>query len=230
LEDTGVWDDGLARQQLQAVATEYLSRGRENPHWEAEMARWLEGEKALLRQWLGLEKQRFLDGWRWQAMENTFTGLQLPGWPTRIKGRLDRVDTHQTQGVMLWDYKTGAVPKLKDIEEDRSQFQLSGYLLALQQGLTAVPPHPKARAGIIGLKSSREDHLKFEDFKFSADNWREILDTKLMEVARLGARVGEGDFHPDPSLPPPARNNSCQYCPFTLVCGYRPETAGEEAQ
>jgi RecB family exonuclease len=224
LEDTGVWDDGVARQQLQAVAAEYMSRGQENPHWEAEMARWLEGEEALLRQWLGQEKQRFLEGWRWLAMETAFTGLRLPGWPTRVRGRLDRVDTHQTQGVMLWDYKTGAVPGQKEIREDPSQFQLSGYLLAVAQGLTAVPPHPEARAGIIGLKSSREDHLKFEDFNFSADNWREILDTKLMAVARLGARVGEGDFHPDPSVPPPARNNSCQYCPFALLCGHRPET------
>jgi RecB family exonuclease len=230
LEDTGVWDDGMARQQLQAVATEYMSRGQENPHWEAEMARWLEGEEALLRQWLGLEKQRFLEGWRWLAMENTFTGLQLPGWPTRVRGRLDRVDTHQTQGVMLWDYKSGSVPKLKDIEEDRSQFQLSGYLLALQQGLTAVPPNPEARAGIIGLKSSRAEHLKFEDFKLGAEDWREILAAKLTEVARMGERVGQGDFRPDPSLPPPAQANSCTYCPFKLLCGYRPIEPGKEAE
>ena len=126
LQDTGVWDDAVARQHLQAVVAEYMSRGQENPHWEAEMARWLEGEEALLRQWLGQEKQRFLEGWRWLAMENAFTGLQLPGWPTRVRGRLDRVDTHQTQGLMLWDYKTGAVPGQKEIREDRSQFQLSG--------------------------------------------------------------------------------------------------------
>ncbi len=131
---------------------------------------------------------------------------------------------------MLWDYKTGAVPGLKELTEDRSQFQLSGYLLAVQQGLIPAPPHPEARAGLIGLKSSRAEHLKFEDFKLSADDWQEILQAKLTEVARLGVRVGEGDFHPDPSLPPPARNNSCQYCPFTLLCGHRPETEGEEAE
>ncbi len=128
---------------------------------------------------------------------------------------------------MLWDYKTGTVPNQSDIIEERSRFQLSGYLLALQQGLTTVPPHPEARAGIIGLKSSRAEHLKFEDYNLGADNWREVLAAKLVEVARLGTRVGEGDFRPDPSLPPPARNNSCQYCPFTLLCGHRLREAGD---
>ena len=90
-----------------------------------------------------------------------------------------------------------------------------------------MPPHPEARAGIIGLKSSREDHLKFEEFKLSADDWREFLDTKLVEVARMGERVGQGDFHPDPSLPPPQKPNSCQYCPFILLCGHRPKEMEE---
>ena len=68
-----------------------------------------------------------------------------------------------------------------------------------------MPPHPEARAGIIGLKSSRAEHLKFEDYNLTAEGWQEILKIKLPEVAKIGARVGEGNFRPDPSQPPPAQ-------------------------
>jgi RecB family exonuclease len=229
LLDTGVWDDTAAWSHLQEVVAGYRVREKD-PHWEAEIARWLEEQGGVLRQWLWQEKQRYQEGWRWLAMEESFSGLQLPGWPTKIRGRLDRVDVHQFRGLILWDYKTGAVPKKTDIAEERSHFQLSGYLWAVQQGLTTVPPHHEARAGIIGLKSSREEHLKFEDFQLTASGWQEILDSKLPEVARVGERVGEGDFRPDPSQPPPARNNSCQYCPFILLCGHRPEAEGDADQ
>jgi RecB family exonuclease len=227
LNTTGGWDDPLARQYLQEEVEKYLDRGQADPLWQAEFARLLEGEGAVLQQWLEEEKKRFLEGWRWLAMEDSFSGLQIPGWPTTIRGRLDRVDSHQTQGLMLWDYKTGAVPGKTDITKERSCFQLPGYLLAVQQGLTTVPQHAATRAGIIGLKSSREDHLRFEDYRLTAGDWQEVLETKLHEVAQMGRRVGEGDYGPDPSQAPPARNNSCQYCPFSLVCGYCPVTGGE---
>jgi RecB family exonuclease len=227
LNTSGKWDDGLAWQYLQETVAEYRHRVPEDIHWQAEFDRWLAGEGALLRQWLREEKERFLEGWRWLAMEDSFQGLRIPGWPTAIKGRLDRVDGHKTAGLMLWDYKTGTVPGKAEISQERHHFQLPGYLLAVQQGLTAVPRHSQARAGLIGLKSSRPEHLEYEDYKLTAEGWQEIVRAKLAEVARLGVRIRQGDFSPDPSKPPPDRNNSCQYCHFSRICGYRPEAGGE---
>ena len=188
-----------------------------NPHWEAEIGRWLAEPGGVLREWLGQEKQRFQEGWRWLAMEDNFIGLYLPGWSMTVKGRLDRIDTHPTEGLMLWDYKTGSVLKQKEIEEDRSRFQLLGYLLAVQQGLTRANSGEEIRAGIIGLKSSRTDHLKFEDFKLSAADWQKVLENKLLFISEIGQKVGMGDFRPDPSQPPPAQGNSCQYLPLNTL-------------
>jgi ATP-dependent helicase/nuclease subunit B len=229
LQELGTWEDNRAWQHLQEVVA-CRTRGVDNPYWEAEIARWLEEPGGLLREWLNLEKQRYEEGWQWLAMEASFCGLQIPGWPTLVQGRLDRVDQHPSRGVMLWDYKTGLIPSLKEITDDPSKFQLLGYLMALEQNLTEVGPHPETRAGIIGLKSSRTEHLKHEDYQLSSAAWQELRQTKLTAVARVGKRAGEGDFHPEPSLPPPVWANSCQYCPFHLLCGYRPAPEAEEAQ
>ncbi len=42
LQDTGVWDDAAAWHHLQEVVAEYHHRAQEDPHWEAEIARWLD--------------------------------------------------------------------------------------------------------------------------------------------------------------------------------------------
>jgi RecB family exonuclease len=220
LQLDGFWDDAAAWQQLQSAISACLPQDQEDPHLEAEVARWLAEPGGVLREWLQAEKQRYLNGWVWLAMETFFTGLRIPGWPTAIQGRLDRIDVHPDEGTMLWDYKTGELPGPKDIIECRHQFQLVGYLLALRQGLIGAPK-PQARAGIIGLKSGRDDHLKFEDYQLTAARWQEILSSKLAAVAAMGQRIGEGDFCPDPSQPPPEPGNSCQYCAYTLLCGYR---------
>ena len=147
LQDRGSWDDCSAGQHLLEVVTAYQTRAGDNAYWEAEIARWLEEPGGLLRKWLGREKQRYEEGWLWLAMEASFSGLQIPGWPTAVKGRLDRVDRHPTQGLMLWDYKTGVIPKPKEIIEDQDRFQLLGYLMALEQDLTEVRPHPESQGG-----------------------------------------------------------------------------------
>ncbi len=84
-------------------------------HWQSEFDRWLggvAGGKSLLGEWLGLERQRYEQGWRWQLMEAEFTGLREEGWPFSLKGRLDRLDYHpDSREAIIWDYKSGEVPK-----------------------------------------------------------------------------------------------------------------------
>jgi RecB family exonuclease len=230
LQNDGYWDEQKAFRLLREVASERRPPDVADSHWQAEIARWLEGEQALLPKWLAQEKKRFLEGWRWLGMEESFAGLELCGWPTKIRGRLDRVDRHESGGLMIWDYKTGILFGKKNLIEDRDKFQLAGYLLAVQQGLIKAPPHPEARAGFIGLKSSRDEHLKFEDYDLSADQWREILKNKLLEVSRIGSLVAEGNFRPDPCQPPTAGKSSCQYCPFNLLCGYQGDLETEAVE
>lgn len=224
------WDDEVARQYLREAVDSFISVNQTDPHWEAERARWLEDNGGVLQEWLRQERERHQVGWRWLHRESPFQGLQLNGWPTALRGRLDRIDGHDTFGLMVWDYKSGSAPKLKDIRGERGQFQLIGYILAVEQHLIPVQPRQEVRAGIIGLQSGRADHLKFEDFGLSASDWQSLKESRLAEVARIGARVQQGDFRPDPSLAPPQTANSCTYCPFILLCGYRPATGRGEAE
>ncbi|WP_449245476.1 PD-(D/E)XK nuclease family protein [Desulfobacca acetoxidans] len=228
IQESDHWNEAAALNCLQIVMEEFQSWAKADPHWQAELERWLAPEGGVLREWLQQERQHYEDGWRWLVMEAPFAGLRLPDWPGTIRGRIDRIDWHKEQGLMLWDYKSGNVPKQRDLEEDRSQFQLPGYLLAVQHGLIPTLPRQQARAGIIGLKSSRQDHLRFEDYGLSAGDWRRLLSLKLAAVAKVGKKVQQGDFRPDPSLPPPGKGNSCTYCSFHLLCGYRPEDVAEE--
>lgn len=228
LAQQGAWQDQVALSLLEEIAGEIISQQQADPHWQAELDRLLKAEDGLLRRWLALERERYEEGWRWLGQERAFSDLSLPGWPTALQGRLDRIDLHPEQGLMLWDYKTGEILKKTALENEKRHFQLVGYLAAVQHGRLRVPRGLPLRAGIIGLKSSRRDHLKFEDYKFSAADWEEILKEKLQDLAAVGRRVGEGAITPDPSPAPPLRNSACQFCSFALLCWYGSQTNGEE--
>lgn len=225
----GTWDDAAALELLQAVAVAVVRQQPDDPHWQAELARWLAPEVGLLRRWLAMEKDRYREGWRWLAMEQIFAGLQLPGWPATLRGRLDRIDLHPEHDLMIWDYKTGEIPSKKALCTPRRQFQLAGYLAAVQQRRVKVPRRRDVRAGIIGLKSIRQNHLKFEDYSLSAADWQEIVGQKMAALSDMGRRLGEGNFAPDPEPPPPNRDSACRYCAFDLLCGFA-GSAGEEEE
>ncbi len=227
LAKTGTWQDHHAAALLEKVVAELAAEQPDDPHWQAEVARWLEAEDSLLRRWLALEKERYQEGWRWLAQEQVFGGLRLTGWPTQLRGRIDRLDVHQEHGLMLWDYKTGEILSKKALQDERRHFQLVGYLAAVQHKCLRVPGRQTLRAGIIGLKSSRPEHLKFEDFKYSVADWQEILQKKLQALGEVGQKIEAGRISPDPDPAPPQRESACQYCPFGLLCWSARPTAEE---
>jgi hypothetical protein len=100
---------------------------------------------------------------------------------------------------------------------------LAGYLLAARQGkLPEIDPDAHCQAGYIGLKSTRNNHLKHQDFQKQADDWPEVLEFWESHLRALGKRLSQGDFRPDPH-PPPLKSNlrACEYCPYPLICGWR---------
>jgi len=230
LDTAGVWDQQRARELLQDAARQVLAPRSFDLHWQAEGERWL-GEAGLLWEWLSLERARFDQGWRWLDCEAAFQDLQGRDWPFTLAGRIDRLDWHpETADLVVWDYKSGEIPKAKRVLEDREEYQLPGYLLAVQQG--RVPCRPvtaSLRAGFIGLKSLRSHHLRHEDFGAPAAQWREVAAAFADQVTALGRRLAAGDFRPDPS-PAPAKpgDGACQYCPYELICGFTPDPATED--
>ena len=105
-------------------------------------------------------------GWRWQGFEVAFQDLRGRDWPFSLRGRIDRLDYHpENADLVVWDYKSGEIPKKGKVLDDLEEPQLPCYLLAVQQGRVAVnQTAANLRAGFIGLKSPRSLHLKHEDF------------------------------------------------------------------
>jgi ATP-dependent helicase/nuclease subunit B len=232
------WQDDEAWQIMKDSVHEILGPRLGDPHWEAERERWLGREgllPGLLAAWLTLEKERHQQGWRWLTVELPFQGLTKAGWPFSLKGRIDRLDYHEdSQEVLVWDYKSGELPAATRIFERLEEIQLPSYLAALKQDLLEeVLAAASPRAGFIGLKSTRDKHLKHQDFGKTAAHWDEVLMAWEDLVSDVAQRLEAGDFRPDPR-PAPLKNNqgACQYCLYHLLCGFSFEeaqdTEGEE--
>jgi RecB family exonuclease len=227
------WDESRARECLEQAGREVLGPWLHDPHWQAEWRRWFGDEAApgLLTAWLAGEKERYAKGWRWALVEAAFQGLTGEGWPFALRGRLDRLDHHPESGeLVVWDYKSGSLPSAAKIFQRLEEYQLPGYLLAVRQGVVEAPgPTDRLKAGFIGLKSVRGEHLKYEDFGKPPEAWEEVLAAWEDRLADLARRLARGDLFPAPSPAPQGRQaGACQYCPYPLVCGYEPLWSGEE--
>jgi RecB family exonuclease len=226
LHRAGDWPQDQARQTLRRAAEEVLQTHGGDLHWQAEAERWLgEGPEipGLLWEWLLLERERFRQGWRWWEIEIPFQGLKKEGWPFTLKGRLDRLDYRPAGGdLVVWDYKSGEVPPPQKVFQEQEEHQLPAYLLALREGLVPAPPGAAPpRAGFIGLKSIRAEHLRHQDYRASAADWQRLVATWEGRLAQAIERLRAGDYQPAPSPAPGARQpGACQYCPYPLVCAF----------
>lgn len=232
LDANQAWDQARARELLQEAVRRALAPLSPDLHWQAEADRWL-GDPGLLWEWLSLERQRYEAGWRWQGAEVAFNDLQGQDWPFSLRGRIDRLDYHPEEAdLVVWDYKSGEIPKKGKVLDDLEEPQLPCYLLAVEQG--RVPVHPPAaslRAGFIGLKSPRSQHLKHEDFGVPPSIWQEAAAAFAAKITALGRRLAAGNFRPDPAPAPEGKKlGACQYCPYALICGFAPAPASEEEE
>lgn len=236
LEEADAWEDEhheQAQDLLRAAARRLLEGSLPDLHWQAEWERLLGEEPAapgLLWEWLRLEQERFAQGWRWLHLEAAFRDLRGENWPFALKGRIDRMDYHPgTRNLVVWDYKSGEVPSARKVFEELADFQLAGYLLALLHGRAPAPPEvEEVRAGVIGLKSTRSKHLKYEDFESRGAEWDQVLAQWEARLQDLGDRLARGDFSPAPHPAPTDKDQkACRFCAYTLVCGFVPQPAGE---
>ncbi|RJR44923.1 MAG: hypothetical protein C4567_03865 [Deltaproteobacteria bacterium] len=234
LDKQGYWgdaEDEQARELLTAAARLLVEDLGADLHWQAEWDRWL-GEEGLLWRWLDLERERHRRGWRWLAFEERFTDLQGPDWPFKLKGRIDRIDHHRDEGLMLWDYKTGEIPGVKKVFEEGEEFQLPGYLAAVkQERVESAKGGSAPKAGYIALKSARDKDLKHEDFPKRSGEWERVIAQMTERLAALGRRLAAGDFQPEPFPAPEGKEKgACRYCPYLLICGFIPPETSEDEE
>ena len=211
---------------LREAARQVLGTAIDDVHWQAEWRRWFGDQETpgLLPAWLALERERLAQGWCWRGVEVPFRGLSRPGWPFTLRGRLDRLDFHPEQKeLVVWDYKTGTIPNGAQVFDRREEFQLPGYLCAVQEGHTEIDLDQVDLmcAGFISLKSSREDHLQHQDFPDKKERWAEVLAAWEEDVRVLGELLKAGDVRPAPRPAPKKRDDgACRYCKFELICGF----------
>ncbi len=233
LEADQAWDHERARELLQEAARRALAPLSFDLHWQAEADRWL-GEAGLLWEWLRLERERFEAGWRWQGSEVAFQDLRGQDWPFSLRGRIDRLDYHpENADLVVWDYKSGEIPKKGKVLDDLEESQLPCYLLAVQQGPGAGQPGGRQPAGrvhrpqIAPVPSPETRGFRRRRRKSGVRPPRAFA----AKVTALGRRLAAGDFRPDPTpAPEKPHGGACQYCPYELVCGFAPEPAAEEEE
>jgi RecB family exonuclease len=128
-------DGKAALEWLIRTGDEALARWPKNIFWRVERRRLLgDGQTpGVLTAWLEQERQRALVGWRVVGTEIPFEGLAVAG--ITLNGRIDRIDRHPTEGLAVWDYKSGGTPAASAVIPLATEIQLPAYLLALQRGL-----------------------------------------------------------------------------------------------
>lgn len=206
------------RELLEKTIREKLAPMISRAAWQVELER-LVGEPrypGLLARWLEEEWTRLEAGWSWTAVESGFTSMGLDGCPATLKGRLDRIDTHPELGAICWDYKTGSVPKKKDVREEIVEPQLPAYLLALNRGLIKplATDSTKSGAGYIELSSpgKMKHHLLFDP---AEDSGGELAAWESRVSASLN-RILAGDVSPFWLR----ENQPCrETCAFRTFCG-----------
>ncbi len=147
----------------------------------------------------------------------------MDGWPTALRGRIDRVDFHPEFGLLCWDYKSGSSPNYSEVFSQLSEPQLPAYLLALLQGLVEIPGFPRLnqyplQAGYITLKSEKD--LKLDLLRADAEQWQDLIDLWRARLAELGGQLKQGlfDADPVPAAPERKREQLCNYCGLLTIC------------
>jgi len=177
----------------------------------AEFARDLE-DNAMHKGWLQrwLEKIPDYIDWQtnhaqqWQVSEvETDTTISLPGSSITLKGRLDRIDHTQIDGVDSYgiiDYKTGAVPKQQDVLNGEA-VQLPFYALLLDKNI------------------SRSEYLKLDDKKVATavtlddDELAELRNKTATRLIDITSELEQGA-----AMPAWGDDNSCKHCTLDGLC------------
>lgn len=214
---------------LKKEAVSLLSPLSDQFPWRVELKRLIYDDdnqgmnnKGLLYRWLEEEKRyREKKGLYWLSSEAPFSGLLLNGHKVSISGRIDRIDQEtEGGGYVCWDYKTGQIPTMRDLDELRAS-QILPYILAVQKGLTniSVSAGSAVTGGYIRLDS--EGKIRLFEPSFAEEDWKRIMLIWEARVSELFNKLEDGDIRPSP-VPAPTRKDdgACKNCPVRVLCGY----------
>jgi ATP-dependent helicase/nuclease subunit B len=211
---------------LSKIAEQQLNKQPDTVFWRAEKIRLLgdSGEKGILLEWLEQEAERTKHGkLRFKRTEAEFNNLQLE--TLRLKGRIDRIDYSNNHEYIIWDYKSGNIPKSGDVLNTLKAPQLPLYALAVQQGLVQGIIINKASlsVGYIQLKKAADVKLSLIKNKSTSIDWQQRMQGWLKTAEQRLYEPQNGVFNVLPfSEDKPVSflraNNECKYCEFSNLC------------
>ena len=157
-------------------------------------------------------------GWRPTYLEKSFSGLEieLPEGIVQLRGVIDRIDVGPNGSYVLYDYKTGSGPTLKDVRIGK-EVQIATYLLAAQElfpqaenvGVAYYLTQDAKRVGIFRDDWTKQLLLRKGDNCLDADAFAQQIEFFRETIRGILERIFAGEFPPEP-----ASSRICTYCAY----------------
>lgn len=216
-------DKNGALDLLSECVDKVLKKKPRNLFWSVERTRLLGNGNALgiLSLWLLRERERALKGWKFDIVEKSFEGLRIGDSQVFLKGKVDRIDFHPLEGIIIWDYKTGELPSSHAVFKEMIAPQLPAYLLALKRNLISSVRKKvdKITIGYIHLKSASQISFFLLKYNEDLDKFLKVWEGTILKKIKNPLN---GLYLPEPN-PSPAKvssNNACTHCEYYNLCNY----------
>lgn len=158
-------------------------------------ARWLKRQAAYV-EWANQHER---DGWQFAFGEQSLERLiEWDCGSVKLKGKVDRVDRHESGDIAVLDYKSGRKRALQNRMMQREDHQLPFYALLIE-------PTP-VRAAYVTIDEEQPATIDADDLVV----WRDALQTQLQDQFTL---IGKGA-----ALPASGVGESCSWCAVRGLC------------
>ena len=227
LEDTAKMNDLVCR----AFSTEYFDGAREEYTGQLLLVR--EVIATYLRHVLTQDRKHCPFTYEGSELPTFFefdTTVNLADGTTRVirlnvGGRIDRMDTVCIDGrdtLRIIDYKTGSQKNsFKDFEclqhdtDPKSQYCFQSMLYAYSEHLKRGDVPIKPCLCFVRLASAENFDVDILQGKQPVENISDVADELWTTLQHI---VGE-IFDPATPFTPCAKNDTCQHCPYAMLCG-----------
>lgn len=187
-----------AKGRLQDIAVQTLLKLGLDQQAFLPNAAWFETVVQAYIQWIDMHESA---GWSYHEGESDQgrSPDQLMPWDLRLQGRLDRIDHHAAQGLMVIDYKAGKADKLKaQVAEPQEDTQLLFY------------------AALMGQSSLKAAYLPLDTHPLQLiehDAVAEQGQALVEQLSRDWQRMADGA-----PLPALGQGKACEYCKARGLC------------
>jgi len=146
-----------------------------------------------------------------------------------FSGKIDRIDENSEGKLIIFDYKSGSTPDIKQIEEG-TNLQMPLYIMACEQLLRK----PVVGGAFISLKKGAVDNILVKDKNLpfvsgrrkkgvlSQTQWEELMTSVKNTIRQYADNVRSAQFALQPKKCPKT-DSLGSFCDFTAICPWEGE-------